>query len=320
MKSPDFAIFASLAVLLLAGCAGEPTRDLGLPGKSLSYVPGSPSFDLEAIPDDTDGGVQISLSIPSSSLTFLRTSRGYESQLDISVRAFVPRTDTLIQDFAWPDTIAVGTYEETNREESWLLTRSFKFRSGDVHLNVEILDRATGKREARSQRLRIPSANEIRPFLGTIVLQARTVAGIWATIVPLHVPSTLPQLRATAKVFGLRDGQEESAVIALLRFKLADAIPQPPSYYSDFLPSPGEPRTFWLDSPDTVRTDRQLVRGLRDGKPLVAFDLRGLRPGLYRVVMGVSLPAAANETDTIVRQARVFSIKSPTFPRPTSLS
>ncbi len=319
MKSPGLAIVASVVLLAFSGCMGQPTLDLGQPGKSLTYVPGSPSFDLEAAPEDAEGGVQVSISIPSTSLTFLKGPAGFEAHLEIDVRALVPRRDTLLNDYAWSDTIFAATYEETTREQSWLISRTLKFKAGSAMIVVELMDDATGKKEVRTEYLRIPSAAELRPFLGRIILQARRPDGGWATIVPMHFPSNLPDVRASARIFGLLGNDRDTATALLLRFKFADAIPQPPYYYSDFLPSAGEPRSIWFDKPDTVRHEQGIPTNDSQGKPLVTMDLRNLRPGLYRVMMHVPAPLGEEKGDTVFNESRVFSIKSPTFPRPSTL-
>ncbi len=319
MKSPDLARLASLALLVLAGCASTPTLDLGQPGKSLAYVPGRPSFDLEAAPNDAEGGVQISISIPSSSLMFVKVPSGFEAHLQIDVRAVVPRTDTLVGDYAWSDTLFAPTYEESTRDQSWLITRSVRFRSGDVIIIAEILDEATGKREVRSQHLRIPSPNELRPFLGRIILQSLTPAGGWVTIVPMHLPSNLPRLRAMARIFGLRAGVVDTARLTLLRFKYADAIPDPPSYYSQYLQSAGEPRNFWLDSPDTIRSEEQLTNIGDSSVPALSLELAGLPTGLYEIAIDAPVPLGSGRGDTLLTENRVFSVNSPSFPRPSTL-
>jgi GWxTD domain-containing protein len=319
MKSPGL-LFPALAVLLfLAGCAAQPTLDLGQPGKSLTYVQGLPSFDFEANPENADGSVLISISLPSTSLTFLKTAIGFEAHLDIDVRAFAPRVDTLIRDYAWQDTIAVNTYGETQRENSWVLTRSLTFIPGSVVLRVEVLDEATGKRETRSQMLRIPSPNDVHPFIGRIALQAHGDQG-WAMIIPMHVPSGLPGFRANARVFGLRDGDAGVAHISLLRFKLATMVATAPYLSFDYLPTPGEPKTYWLNSPDTIRSGRDSLRARPGGTPNVLFDLTRIPTGLYRLVIEVSLRESARGKDTTLMASRVFSIKPPTFPRPSTLS
>ncbi len=319
MKSPGPVFLALFALSVFAGCGGQPTLDLGQPGKSLSYVPGSPSFDLEAVPEDSHGGVRVSISIPSTSLMFLKGPVGFEAHLEIDVRAFLPRADTLLNDYAWSDTIFASTYEETTREQSWLISRTLTFRPGIVVIAVELLDDATGKKEVRSERLRIPSEGELRPFLGRIILQSWTDEGGWATIVPMHLPATLPGLRASARIFGLRGADADSATALLLRFKFADVIPQPPYYASDFLPTPGEPKSIWFDTPDTVRREHRIPLDGADKKPLVTMDLQDLRTGLYRVVMHVPVQLGSGEADTVLSESRVFSIKSPTFPRPSTL-
>ena len=319
MKSPAPGIVATLALLLLAGCAAEPTLDLGQPGKSLSYVPGSPSFDLEVAPSDTEGTVQVSISIPTTSLTFLKVGSGFAARLEIDVRAIVFHTDTLINDYAWSDTIAAATYEETVGHQNYLIARTLKFKPGRVIVLAEILDDATGKKDTRSEVLHVPAAEEIRPFLGRIILQTRTDGGEWSTVVPLHVPLSTPRLRASATIFGLRGSIRDSVRTFLLRFKLADVIPQAPYLYSDFLPTPGEPKSIWLDAPDTVRRVGCYPREGPDGKPLVTMPLQDLPSGLYRIVMQARLPVGNGEGDTVLTESRVLSIKSPTFPRPSTL-
>ncbi|MGA9121304.1 MAG: GWxTD domain-containing protein [Bacteroidota bacterium] len=318
MKSPGLGFAAAAGLLLLAGCGGPPTLDLGQPGKSLTYIPGTPSFDFEAIPDDANGSVQVSLSLPSSSLTFLKSPNGFAAHLEIDVRAFATRVDTLIRDYSWPDTIAVRTFGETTREDAWVLSRSFKFVPGDVRVVVEVLDDATGRREIRSERLRIPSPNELHPFIGRIILQARGEGG-WATIVPLHIPSSLPDLRASARIFGMQKGEEGNARFSLLQFKVADVVAQPPYFFSDFLPTPGEAKQVWFDRPDTVRSERIAVAIHRSENPALLYPLDGLQPGLYELSLSVTLPSRLEGPDSILEANRVFSIKSPTFPKPSTL-
>lgn len=314
VKSPAFVPICSALALILWGCAGQPSLNLGQPGKSLTYNAGAPSFDMEAVPGA--GGVEVFISVPCLSLTFLKQGNEFQAQTQVSIRLYDPASSSLIADIAWAESTDVATYEETRSPDPVAITRVVHVTPGKHLLVATLEDRATGRSESRSQLLMVHDPSDTKPSVGRVVLQSRNPMGVFAPVVPFHISAGTPALRILTYFYGLFGERKAVITTTLERFR----IEQQPAAAPNMMPlaqGVGEPRRIMFDTPDTewIRTQT-----LRQGPPdtAVVQQLDSLRPGLYKVSIAAAVTMENGGTDTVLSASRVISVKPAGFPKPVT--
>ena len=98
-------LFVLAVSFFVAGCGGLRAVDSAESGKTYSYRPGTPNFDLEAVEsvrDDTSG-VDVYVRIPLGSLVFMRDSSAFAARYDLRLRILSESHDETIVDQSWMD-------------------------------------------------------------------------------------------------------------------------------------------------------------------------------------------------------------------------
>ena len=288
---------------------------MGQPGKSLSYGAGTPAFDMEAVPGDR--GVEILLSIPYESLTFVRAGEQFLAAAQFTARVQDAGSGTLLVDVAWPESTTVATYDETRSEGTLLITRTLDVPPGDHTLIVTLEDLATGRTESRYQPLRVRDTADRRPGFGRLLLQSRLPGGTLAPVIPFHVSEGLPGFQAAATLYAVPRDARLVIRFSLEQFRINQQAAAPPQAYS-LLGGMDEPRKILLDIADTVRARTDTLRSL-PRNPSIAWHLNDLRPGLYRISFNAAMSSRGDAPDTTLTVKRILSIKPAGFPRPTTL-
>jgi GWxTD domain-containing protein len=319
MKNPAFGIFlvVVLGLMLAASGCGTPGANLGQPGKSIVYVAGTPSFDLEAQNGNDPQTIEIFISIPYASLMFLRESETFSAIIEVSAEAYVAGTDSVVGDGVWTETVNASTYEETTRAAATVLQENLRVRPGSDRIEVSIVDKATGRKERRTQLLDIPDPLSPHPMLGRIELEKHNDHGGWETVVPFHVQAGLSGLRCRENLYGLSGGDTARVNLSLLHYPRAQSPARTPdnSYLtssSDELP----PQSFGTPEVVIARHD-SLVGGMSPST--VILDFGYLPPGLYVLNSQADVRGESESRSSRLNTKRVLSIKSPTFPRPATL-
>jgi GWxTD domain-containing protein len=301
---------------LLWGCYAQPSLNLGQPGKSLSYSSGLPSFDMEAVPGA--GGVEVFLSIPCLSLTFLKQGNEFQAQTQVSVCLYDPGTSALIVDVAWAESTVVSSYEESRSADPIVITRIVHVSPGEHLLVATLEDRATGRSESRSQLLNVHDPSDTRPSIGRVVLQSRNAKGALAPVVPFHIPAGTPGLRVLTCFYGLIGARRAVITTMLERFRIEQQPAVAPNAMV-FTPGIGDPRRILFDTPDTVWVRKQTLNHASPDTGVVQ-QLDSLRPGLYKIIIEAAVPMEKGGADTVLAASRVISIKPAGFPKPVTLT
>jgi hypothetical protein len=97
------ALWTVLLAALIAvplGCGGVEKLGSVHTAKTVSYVPGIPNFDLEAIGERgaQDSRVRLHLGIPPASLVFLRDSARFRATYELSAALYEPESKQLVTD------------------------------------------------------------------------------------------------------------------------------------------------------------------------------------------------------------------------------
>jgi GWxTD domain-containing protein len=316
MKNPAFPILTLIIALLFSGCQA-PMMELGQTGKSLSYVPGSPSFDMEAIPGSSPGSIEVLVSIPPSSLSFLRSASGFEAFFEIGIEVLDRKSGSHLQDKTFVDTLRVSRYEETESIEPAEFSVNLQVGPGDRIVIVTVFDRSTDRSERRTQAVTIPEASVQRPAMGRMVIEQRLSDGSVKPYAPFYIPQSRTGMVASSKLFGVKSGETASISVTLTKAKVDRSAAEPPQNFSLFPVIPSI-RNNLLSEPDTVLRQRGVVVNDTSG-PVAGVSLAGLEPGLYVASVSADIHDPFVGNDTVMTSRRIFSVTPPSFPRPSTV-
>ena len=299
---------AALALTLLwAACAGPGGIDAPDAGRTATYEPGVPAFDLEAVAAfraDT-AGLDVYTSLVPSSLALVRADTGFAARYELALRIRDARGRETEAFQAFADTLVVPTAEAGRQAERIRRRTWFPLAPGRWTVEATLEDRNTGERTVRRQRLDVPE--EAGPWLGRPLVYGPDDA---LPTSALHLPAdgTVRTVRTETR------GLPPSAVLdaALYRLAADTSVAHPP---------------FWLGVPrgslayrglDTERpADTLLVTTARPSLDTGTVEvlLPLLDPGVYRFVL--ALPDTGEAA--ALRQERALSVQRPDFPNVTTL-
>jgi len=305
---------------LLVGCGGQPGTDTYQAGRPSRFVPGIPSFDFETVPSNPgeQPGVELYLSVPSASLTFEKAGNAFRAMQEIRVSLVHPEDQTLILERSWRDTTLVSTYAATQRYDPFIIRRHLGVPPGTYIAEATLENLSSGKSEVRRQPVVVPDSAEQNPYLGKILIEARTDRGTFLPVVPFHIPSSLDSLRCITKLYNIDPVRPSLVTIDLVRF-ISDTLPASPPMYLTVLDLPLGYGGVTFEKAETVLVGSQpLTIGRKD--VILAMGIRGLPPGNYLASFQVQTPAREEvPRDTLLNVERFLSIGGPTFPRPSTL-
>ncbi len=301
---------AALCLLLAAcwtACSGPSPLDAPDAGRTATYEPGLPSFDLEAIPAIRDGqpGLAVYISIPQATLVFTRTDEGYIARYDLSLRvkdeqgrgteSFSTVTDTI--DVPTPD--ATRAPDRIGRQEWVPLT------PGVYVVEATLEDVESGEQVIRQQRVEVMGQTGAA-MLGRPLVRARLrPGGPVEPVVALHLPARRDSLSVELAAY---DAPSEAVLsLHVLRLRADTTVAVPPFWLS---PSRGSLAFRGIDTgeADTTFAATQVL----DASPeqTASFDLPELRPGVYRLDFRLRAGSV-----TLAEQQRTLSVKGPAFPQ-----
>lgn len=311
-------ILLAAALGFLAGCGEGSGVDRAVTGKTVSYAPGQPSFDLECVPFVVRGKSELSvyLQIHGTSLTFVRAPSGFEAHVSWTIRLLDPQSGEVVFDHAWRDTLAAATYEATQGFRPVRIQKSFPVPQGRYFLEAMLEDRNTNKDVRRGQPVFVPEFVEGRPMLGNLVLQRLTGAGPEPVIV-FHVPRTRDTLVGAASLFNVPIGAAYDYEFTLRRFLVDSSAAEPPFLFSTAAYAM-EGRRFYSEAAETLITDRATVAPAAE-----QYDFRTILPplrnGIYQMILRVRGKGQTGPPDSAALSRRFFAVMGPTFPRPSLL-
>lgn len=316
----------SLFLLLLAGllatlggtaaCTGFERLGSVHTAKTVSYVPGVPNFDVEAVGlrDPANPGVRLHLGIPPASLVFLRDSARFRASYDVYAELYDSTGRHLVERRVWSDTV----WSESDRTSDYVpLTRTRRIASdpGSYLLRVVLRDDRRERPAERIQRVTVPVHANEDPYLGNLRLQHTDPQDTFRTITQLHLPSRLDSLRAVAHLYPAVPTRRVDVQWALVRYASDNSIADPPYWLT---PSQGSLEYLGIDygSTDTLAASRATYEGIT-GLDSLTYLLPTLTEGMYRVVLRAKIHPVDGPPRALEKW-RDVSVKNPHFPEVAS--
>lgn len=293
----------------LSACVAPSSIDSANAGRTTSYEPGVPNFDMEAVVE-VEGGrpaVQVHYSFPLSSLVFVRAGDRYEAEYELAVRLIDRSTTTLASERTWMETLSVASYDSTRSYQPHVGRLVVDTRPGAYVAEATLTDRESGASAERRQTVDVAGLGEGGTFVGRILLEGAGGGSGSEPIVSLHIPAMMDSLTASIHLYNLTEDFEVS--MNLVRFDSDTTVASPPYWLS---PQRGSLAYRGVDyeEPDTIQVARRVLREASESA-VVEFALPRLERGLYR--LGIAGRSASGAQ--VVERERTFSVKIPTFPR-----
>jgi len=300
------------------GCSVLDRRETPGSGKSLSYTPGVPDFDMEAVEtvQDTASCVDVYIRIPQSSLIFLKREASYAATFEVRVRFIADQDESSPVDEIWGDSVQTDSPGERRRVEETLIRRRYTLVPGAYRAEVSLQDMNTGVMANRRQLVRVFDLGSGCAVFTRIRLETLTVNGM-SPCLPLHIRENLDSLRALLTVYrpsGIRDGAVQAI---LLRYPTDSTLSSPPNYLTPLTWSLRS-RGVELNKPCTLWTARRRVSGNEPWN--LEFDLGHLERGMHELVVDAAQEPCNSQEDGLLLQTRRFlCIVDHDFPRMTTL-
>ncbi len=313
-----FCLVAFGVSLMLQGCSGVSQIDTANAGRTRTYEPGLPNFDMEAIATQREGvpGIDLYLSIPHISLVFLYTGDEYIAQYEAIIRLLDRKSKKLVREQAFVDTVRVADYAATQLFLPLVQMRRVEAAPGQYIVEVTVVDRRSEKEAERRQAVAVIGSDRATPFLSRIHLEGRRNDGPFEPVVSLYVPADIDSLRADVELYNLHETDSAEVRMRLLRFESDTSTALSPYWLG---PSFGSLtyRGVQYDRADTIQVTRRPLEGI-DESIAVSFILPPLLEGIYRVEMQVRMHPVGGEP-RVLEQERDFSVTPAGFPQITTL-
>jgi GWxTD domain-containing protein len=252
-------------------------------------------------------------------MTFEKVGEQFRAMQEVRVALQSGRDQPVIADRTWRDTTVVSSYAATQRIEPFIFRRHIDAPPGYYEVEVTFENLGSGKSKVRHQRVDIPDSAERTPYMGKILVEARTDRGVMLPVVSALVPSGLDSLHCIASIYNLISTRPSLASLDLVRY-LSDSLAASPPMFLTLLDLPMGYSAMNFDKLDTIIAfTRSIDAGTEPAS--LAIGLRGLSPGNYLASFQVQTPAEGSTTgDTLLHRERYLSLGGPTFPRPSTLS
>ena len=303
--------FSVVLAVVLPACSGSGTIPDGIENRTASFEPGSPSFDMDAVSTIVDGrsGVDVYVSIPHSSLVYVRSDGGFEATYDAYVSITPEGADDAVYQETWTDTVFAESYETTKSFGRLLRRERVDLSAGGYVLEIALEDAESGAQAVRRQNVDVLQPGTGGVSLSEILLRTSREGGPFEPTVSIHVPQRYDSLQAVTQLYNIPDTARVR--LALVRFASDTTVATPPHWFtpSHFtLPYMGidyERHDTVQVSPRTVHDSERELR--------IEFDLPALEKGVYMVAIRLEA------TDKPVETRRYFTVQSPSFPQIASL-
>ena len=302
------------------GCSGASYVDSDNSGRTLSYQPGLPNFNMEGIVTwrDRKPGIDLYLSIPSRSLSFVRAPRGFVAAVTTSAQVQTREGRQLVAEDEWLDSARVDDYEATQKLDPITLRKRVRVSPGLYHVVVAVSDRTTKKTTRRSQDVEVFSLDSGRPQLSRLWLETRTGSGEAKPVVMLHLPANIGSLRSVSVLYDAQDAHGVIAQYSVIKV-MSDTTSAAPPY--TYFPMQGSLASVGIDYArrDTVHVELQEKRQPQREMP-IEFQLPPLARGIYMLEEKVIVYTSTDVRSSVVlRQTYELAIRGINFPRPSTL-
>jgi GWxTD domain-containing protein len=310
-------LVAGALLFCLVSCGGGRGAEDATAGRTLSFTPGVPDFDLEVVPfwGGGESGVTLYLALPRSSLTFVLDGAMFVAQFEVTALFREPDTRTLVQDNVWADTLAVSTYGETQLLSTVSPTKRFHVPPGTYSVEVILRDRNSGAEARRTRRATVLEPDRQTPALGRFLIERQIAGEKFEPLLGFQVPTSDDSLRIISEIYRLREGDTAAVALLVVRLRTDTSVATPPYAFSRMAIT-GSQTLVNLMRADTVFAAGVRVRGSGE-KISFYYYLPPLNQGLFRVLLKVRAPVQERE-DTVLEQRKYMLFLSPGFPRPST--
>ncbi len=314
LKSAIGALSAALfAVLCLSACGGTNPLDSADAGRTFSYEPGVPNFDLEAIATwrSERAGIDVYASIPYRSLAYIQTGGKYTGRFELIFQLRDPTGERVLWEAAESMTKVVSTYDSTQLYTSFVINRRIEVGTGTYVVRASVEDRNGGGSAFRAQRIEVVDWDSDLMALSRIRLEARDEGLPFEPVLAPHLPDRLDSLRAVIELYNAPETADLR--MALLRPN-ADLSPAEPPYWFQVREQRYTYEGLDFRRPDTLQITRRPLRNA-PREISVVFNLPDLEEGVYRI----EVSAEMGEKYPPFLERRDFTVKAADFPRVTTL-
>ncbi len=308
-----------LGALQLGGCSPPESFVSGAATVGIRYAPGDPFFDIQPVASvlPEGSGVDVFVQFLYGGFTFVRAGNGFDGAFEVSMRIRDRETDSLVIERAWPETLKVGTYRETQAADRLLVEKVLPVHSGTYTVEVVVEDLNSGKSATRREAVVVPDLNHGEPCLSRPMLYRRDAGGVLQPLVLFHVPSFGDTLYTQVGLFNLPAAATIATELLLTRFVVDTTEAVLPYYYAS---ASGDFRSRSLHPERVDTVFREMRRGtIADGAAGLTLALPPLGPGLYRVQLALRRINATQASRTI-GTGRYFAVVGPSFPQLGTLS
>jgi GWxTD domain-containing protein len=314
------ATLLSCCVLLVAdGCSGAGGAGVGDRGTIRAAQQTGTGLEIETTPPPAGigPGVELFISIPPLSLTYLKVPDGFQSLSDIVARFRIRETEKIAAEYAWTETTTVADYERTQETRPLRWRKHLAVPPGRYDLEVTLEDRSSKRSGTRSEILDVIDSASTKPTLGRLYIATREVDGGVAPLVSFHVPEGSDSLLCVFDVYNLAAAEPVPARFQILKFLADTTVPLPPYFYPIFQGSePGGVIPF--KGGDTVLQKPQPL-SIREKHMTYAIRLPSMTPGLYRIDVVLPPPIPGLADTTMPMATRRFYLFTPRgFPSPVT--
>lgn len=306
---------------VLLGCSGSRQLDDVPTSKTVTYAPGVPNFDMEAVATTREeaSGIDVYVGVPYFSFVFQPDSSKFTAPYELTIQILSSDGERLHVQETFADTLQVQNEAQTQQFAPLALTKHLPVEPGRYILRSVLRDSNSGKQTSRRQQVEVPNLTSTRANLSPLRMESMKRSDSFQPVVTLHVPSGLDSLRASADLYNAEGAEEAGLTVKLVRYETDDTVANPP-YWLTPMSGSLEYRGINYGEADTIAVERRQLTNLSPREP-VHYQLPRVEPGIYRVLMQVRLSGLPDTTGTVVRrQSRDLSVKAPEFPQVSSLN
>lgn len=304
-------ILVAAAAVFLVSCSGPSTIDSDDAGRTRTFEPGVPNFDMETVVrSQSDGPVVVAhLSIPYSSLVFVRSGQAFEAEYDVVVEVIERESENHVLDHLETETIRLADYDSTIMPAPHLRMIQLEIPAGSYVVEVTLTDQQTGADAVRRQALTVPSLQEDEPFVSRIHLEGQRNRGGFEPILSLHMPAMMDSLRASIQLLNLRTGDDLTMAMRLIRFESDTSIAEPPYWLVPSRASIKSRGVFYHEA-DTIQVTQRSIASPADDA-VVVFSLPKLSAGIYHL----EITGTDSDGEVLIERDRTLSVKNTTYPQ-----
>ncbi len=318
MSFPSHRLKLWLAVALavpVVGCGGSNALDSADAGRTFSYAPGTPNFDLEAIStwQNEKAGIDVYMSIPYRSLAYVNRGDQFNARFEIILQVLDEEGEMVIAEDMNTVELEVATYDSTQSWTPFVIEERMEAATGTYIIQVVLEDRLGEKRAVRAQRVDVVAWTEETPSLSRIRLEAKDEMQPFKPLLAPHISNELDSLRAVIELYNAADPSDLSMVLLQPE---TNTDPAEPPYWFQLRNQRYTYEGLNYRRADTIQVTRRTLRN--PARELtVEFTLPELEEGVYRLEINADFGDEAAQTVTL--QRRDFTVKGSGFPQITSM-